>query len=333
MHSLLHYNTFGLPASCRELLEYDSTAALQALLPRLRKEKWFHIGGGSNLVFTHDYPGLILHSKIQTLEEVGRDADFILIKAGAGFVWDDFVADCVDRGLYGLENLSLIPGEIGASAVQNIGAYGVEACQLIKEVHAVEVATGEARAIPVDDCHYAYRNSIFKHEWAGRFIITHVTYRLQRRFQPDLTYGAIRRELEARSMVPEVLTAKALRNMIIEIRRAKLPDPKEIGSVGSFFMNPIVSHERFEALLKEHPAMPHYPIEGGVKIPAGWMIEQCNWKGRNLGHAGVYEKQALVLVNRGGATGEEIVRLSQAIQADVLRKFGVEIHPEAIFVE
>lgn len=328
MHSLLHHNTFGIDARCDDFFEYRSTDELKALLPRLAGRQWLHIGAGSNLLFAGDYHGAVLHSLITGCEAVGDDAGSVLVRAGAGMVWDDFVARCVDEGWHGLENLSYIPGEVGASAVQNVGAYGVEAGQYIYKVHCVEAETGAERDFSCAECGYAYRSSVFKHELRGRYIVTHVTYRLSRSFAPDLTYGAISREMERLGLTAGEMTAAALRRLVTDIRRAKLPDPKETGSAGSFFMNPVVGGGKFQSLLAAYPDMPHYPVEGGVKIPAGWMIEQCGWKGRSLGAAGVYAKQALVLVNLGGATGADIVRLSDAVRADVRQKFGIEIRPE-----
>ncbi len=328
MHSLLDHNTFGIDAHCDDFFEYCSVGQLKALLPRLAGKPWLHIGAGSNLLFAGDYHGAVLHSLIGGCEEVGGDAGSVLVRAGAGMVWDDFVAHCVDKGWYGLENLSHIPGEVGASAVQNVGAYGVEAGQYIYKVHCVDAQTGEDRVFAREECGYSYRSSVFKHGLRGRYIVTHVTYRLSRTFSPDLEYGAISREMERRGLSAGEMTAAALRRLVTDIRRAKLPEPKETGSAGSFFMNPVVGEEKFKSLLAAYPDMPHYAVEGGVKIPAGWMIEQCGWKGRSLGAAGVYEKQALVLVNLGGATGADIVRLSDAVRADVQRKFGIEIRPE-----
>lgn len=333
-YSLLPHNTFGIDVRCREFVEYASVDELRALLPRLKAgERWLHIGGGSNLLFTGDFAGIILHSAIMGLETTHDDGTHCLLRAGAGEIWDELVARCVENGLYGLENLSLIPGETGAAAVQNIGAYGVEAGALIESVETVEVETGRLRVFPNADCRYAYRSSVFKHELKGKYIVTHVNFRLSRSFKPDLGYAALRREIEARCIKPDDLTAAQLREIIIEVRRAKLPDPAETGSAGSFFMNPVVTREKFEALLARYPAMPHYPQpDGGVKIPAGWMIEQCGWKGRALGAAGVYEKQALVLVNLGGAKGGDIVKLSEAVRHDVKAKFGIDITPEANFI-
>lgn len=333
MYSLLHHNTFGIDAKCREFKEYTSVDELLSILPKIRNEKWLQIGGGSNLLFVDDFEGTILHSRILSCEEIKRTDSEVWLRVGAGVVWDEFVGQCVAKGYYGLENLSLIPGEVGASAVQNIGAYGVEAGQRIDSVETVEVATGKLQVFSHDECEYAYRSSVFKHALRGQYIVTHVVYRLSLNFSPDLDYGAIRRELESRQISAEEVTAGSLRQLIIDVRRSKLPDPEELGSAGSFFMNPVVSQDKFESLLKQYPQMPHFPMTNGVKIPAGWMIEQCGWKGKSLGAAGVYSKQALVLVNLGGATGQDIVRLSDAVRQSVKEKFGIDIHPEANFIE
>lgn len=333
MYSLLHHNTFGIDAKCRDFREYTSEEELRRLLSELKGERILHIGDGSNLLFVNDYfDGCVLHSRIDGLTEVKRDETHVFLRVGAGCCWDDFVDYCVKSGFYGLENLSLIPGEVGASAVQNIGAYGVEACQRIETVEAIEVATGEKRVFRSDECAYSYRNSVFKNALRGRYIVTYVVYRLSLTFQPDLEYGAIKRMIADQGVRSEDVTAQLLRDTIIKIRREKLPDPHDTGSAGSFFMNPVVDADIYETLAKKYPDMPHYDVEGGVKIPAGWMIEQCGWKGKSLGRAGVYPKQALVLVNNGGATGQDIVRLCNAIIDDVRVKFGVTLHPEANFI-
>jgi UDP-N-acetylmuramate dehydrogenase len=246
-----------------------------------------------------------------------------------------------------MENLSLIPGEVGASAVQNIGAYGVEAKDFIVSLHALDLETGEIVEITNGQCEYGYRQSRFKKDWKNRFVITDVTYQLSTTFTPHLDYGNIRKVLEEKGVSCDVedgqLTAQLLRDTIIDIRNAKLPDYEVEGNAGSFFMNPIVSKEKFEELLAKYPNMPYYPVssstsslgragEGAVKLPAGWLIDQCGWKGKTLGRAGVHDKQALVLVNKGGATGEEVVALCRQVQKDVLERFGVEIHPEVNIV-
>lgn len=334
MFSLLHHNTFGIDARCDDFREYDRVEQLCALFSEMHGRRWLHIGSGSNLLFVDDFDGLVLHSRIKGREVARQDDDHVWLRVGAGENWDELVAWCVEQGFYGLENLSLIPGEVGASAVQNIGAYGVEAAQFVESVETVEAATGKKRVFMHDDCGYAYRSSIFKNAKKGKYAVTHVTYRLSRHFAPDLEYGAVRRELEAHNVSPDCVTPQMLRNLIMEVRRAKLPDPCETGSAGSFFMNPVVSEEKFKSLQKQYPAIPHYAMQGGgVKIPAGWMIEQCGWKGRSLGRAGVWGRQALVLVNLGGATGKDIVKLSDAVRADVEKKFGIQIFPEVNFIE
>lgn len=235
MPSLYHYNTFGIHASCREFKEYSTIDELLSLLPLSVSEKWLHIGEGSNLLFVDDYDGLVLHSQIHTIEETERTDTYALLRVGSGVRWDDFVAWTISNGYYGLENLSYIPGEVGASAVQNIGAYGKEVADFIVQVEAIDAFTGESRIFLRDDCGYAYRHSIFKAEMKGRYIVTHVTYRLTLSFVPDLEYAALRRALEERNNSESELTAQSLRQLIIDVRRSKLPEPSEIGSAGSFF--------------------------------------------------------------------------------------------------
>ena len=322
-YSLKEHNTFGIDAKCSRFLEYESIEEAQTIAGILREAAtpYIIIGGGSNLLLTKDYEGIVVHSRLMGISKTGR------VSCGSGETWDDVVAYCIGHGLYGMENLSLIPGDVGASAVQNIGAYGAEAKDLIVEVEAVEIASGSLVTIPGEDCGYGYRQSKFKHEWKNKYLITHVTYQLSTTFVPHLDYGNIRAELERKGI--ENPTAQQVRDTIIEIREAKLPDPKVTGNAGSFFMNPIVSREKYEQLAKQYEGMPHYEVDADhIKIPAGWMIDQCGWKGKSLGRAGVHDKQALVLVNRGGATGAEIVTLCETIQADVKAKFGIDIYPE-----
>ncbi len=289
---------------------------------------FLHIGGGSNLLFTKDYDGLILHSRIEGIEVTEEDDRFVSVRVGAGVVWDDFVAYCVEHGWYGAENLSLIPGEVGASAVQNIGAYGVEVKDLITAVETVNIQA-EERVYLVEECGYTYRNSIFKRPENKATFVTYVRFRLSKEEHYTLDYGTIRQELEK---YPS-LTLSVVRKVIIAIRESKLPDPKVMGNAGSFFMNPIVPKEELEALQQEYPRIPYYELaDGRVKIPAGWMIDQCGWKGKALGPAAVHDKQALVLVNRGGAKGSDIIALSDAVRASVREKFGIDIHPEVNFI-
>lgn len=326
-YSLKAHNTFGLDARCSRFLEYstaDEACAIAAVL-RSSDTPYIIIGGGSNLLLTRDFDGIVVHSAMNGMELQGTR-----LRSGSGVVWDDVVAWTVEHGLVGAENLSLIPGDVGASAVQNIGAYGVEVKELITEVEAVEIATGEIRTFKNADCQYGYRDSRFKQDWKNKYLITRVTYQLTPVAEHPtlhLDYGNIRVELEKRGIA--VPTPQQLRQVIIDIRQAKLPNPEVMGNAGSFFMNPIVGRAQYEQLAVQYPDMPHYHIDSEhEKIPAGWMIEQCGWKGRTLGRAGVHDKQALVLVNCGGATGAEIVALCHAIQQDVKAKFGIEIHPE-----
>ena len=340
-YSLLAHNTFGIDAKCKRFLEYSSVEEAQQIVAGLTAadQPLLILGGGSNLLLTGDYEGTVIHSAIKGIEVLDNETlaaaegenlknpDFVFLNCGSGEVFDDVVAYAVEHGYHGAENLSIIPGEVGASAVQNIGAYGVEAKDIIYKVEAVEIATGKLVVFDNQDCQYSYRQSRFKHEWKDKYLVTHVIYCLSKHFVPDLDYGNIRTSLTAKGI--ENPTAQQLRDVIIEIRNAKLPDPKVQGNAGSFFMNPIVQKAKYEELAAQYPGMPHYTIDAEhEKIPAGWMIDQCGWKGQSLGRAGVHDKQALVLVNRGGATGEEIVNLCETIRKDVKRKFGIDIHPE-----
>ena len=332
-YSLKEHNTFGIDAKCRRFIEFedDDEAVEVAKILRESATPYIIIGGGSNLLLTKDFDGIVVRSGIKGhyFEETGdRSLETVVrMTCGSGEVWDDMVATSIKAGYYGMENLSLIPGDVGASAVQNIGAYGMEAKDLIVSVEAVEIATGQVMTISGKDCGYGYRQSKFKQEWKNRYLITHVTYQLSTSFQPHLDYGNIRQELEKKGITEP--TAQQVRDIIIDVRNAKLPDPKVMGNAGSFFMNPIVTRQKYEHLAAQYPMMPHYEVDGSYeKIPAGWMIEQCGWKGKSLGRAGVHNKQALVLVNRGGATGAEIVALSDAIRKDVKTKFDIDIFPE-----
>ena len=327
-YSLKEHNTFGIDAKCRRFIEFEDDEEAFEVAEILRKSAlpYIIIGGGSNLLLTKDFDGIVVRSGVKG-HYFEEDFTCERITCGSGEVWDDIVATSLQAGYYGMENLSLIPGDVGASAVQNIGAYGVEAKDLILCVWMVEIATGKPWMIGNEDCEYGYRQSRFKKDWKNRFLITRVTYGLSRTFRPNLDYGNIRQELERRGITEP--TAQQLRDIIIEIRNAKLPDPKIEGNAGSFFMNPVVTRQKYEKLAARYPQMPHYKVDyRHEKIPAGWMIEQCGWKGKSLGRAGVHDKQALVLVNRGGATGAEIVALSDAIRQDVKAKFDIDIHPE-----
>ena len=336
-YNLKEHNTFGIDAKCRRFIEFedDDEAVEVAKILRETDTPYIIIGGGSNLLLTKDFDGIVVRSGIKGcfFEESGvrSQETGVRMTCGSGEVWDDMVATSIKAGYYGMENLSLIPGDVGASAVQNIGAYGMEASDLILCVWMIEIPTGKPWMIGNEECEYGYRQSRFKQDWKNRFLITRVTYGLAKTFKPHLDYGNIRQELERRGI--QEPTAQQLRDVIIDIRNAKLPDPKIEGNAGSFFMNPIVTRQKYEKLAAQYPDMPHYKVDSRhEKIPAGWMIEQCGWKGKSLGRAGVHDKQALVLVNRGGASGAEIVALCDAIRKDVKAKFDIDIHPEVNIV-
>lgn len=326
--NLKEHNTFGIDVKCRRFIEFESVDELLQIVNSLTDadKPLLVLGGGSNMLFTADYEGTVLHSAIKGHVAVQTD-EGIMLRCGSGEVWDDIVSLCVSNRMYGAENLSLIPGDVGASAVQNIGAYGAEAKDIILKVEAVDLQTGKMCEFTNEECEYAYRKSKFKGEWRNRFVITYVTYKLSEVFCPCLDYGNIRAELEKRNI--KVPTAEQLRNVIIDIRNEKLPDPKVEGNAGSFFMNPVVPKAKYEELVARFGNVPHYSVDdNNEKIPAGWMIDQCGWKGKSLGKAGVHSRQALVLVNRGGAEGKDVVALCDAIKRDVKDKFGIDIVPE-----
>lgn len=326
-----HLNTFGLPARAAWFATLNELAALAALMraPGWRERRRFILGGGSNLILTGDFDGLVLHVRLPGRELVTEDADAWYVRAGAGENWHDFVIWTLDRGWPGLENLALIPGTVGAAPVQNIGAYGVEMAARFQHLEAVDLATGEAVIFAGPACRFSYRDSLFKGAAAGRYLITAVTFRLPKRWQPVTRYADLAQELEARGLGTP--TAREVADVVMAVRRRKLPDPAQIGNAGSFFKNPLVDAATFARLAASYPAAPHYPQpDGAVKLAAGWLIERCGWKGQSLGRAGVYEQQALVLVNRGGARGEDVLRLARAIQTSVQERFGVMLEPEPV---
>lgn len=324
MVSLLRYNTFGIDQACENIFEPTTEEELIDVLPKLEGKPLLVIGGGSNLLLTKDFHGNVVHPSMKGRELLEDCKEYVLLRCGAGEVWDDIVAYSIEHDWYDMENLSLIPGEVGASAVQNIGAYGMEAKDIIYKVEAIEIATGKKCVFCASELNYGYRYSRFKSDLKGQYIITYVTYRLNKSFTPRLDYGNLRGVIGT-----ENPTASDVRKAVIDIREAKLPDPKVEGNAGSFFMNPVVEKSKLEELQQTYPNIPFYSVdEEHVKIPAGWMIDQCGWKGKTLGNAGVHDKQALVLVNKGGAKGEEIVALCNTIRKDVRERFGIEINPE-----
>lgn len=318
-------NTFRMKVRCNTFVEYESSKELLSLDFDSLPKPWLHIGAGSNLLFTGDFPGTVFHSAIKYIKYVDMGLDEVLITAGAGVILDDLVKETADYGLWGLENLSMIPGEVGAAAVQNVGAYGVEAKDAIAGVVCYDIQTKSKKVLKTQECNYAYRDSVFKQE-KGRYIITSVLFRLTRRYSPKIEYKGL---AEALQQHPQ-LTPSLVREAVMDIRRRKLPDPAEIGSAGSFFKNPIVGGAQFAAICQGYDTVPHYILDGGfVKVPAAWMIEQCGFKGSTQGGAAVYEKQPLVIVNASGnATPQDITTLEERIISAVRQRFGVELHPE-----
>lgn len=320
-------NTFGIEVYARHFFSYRSVEELRTWVTENPKQTpLLHIGAGSNLLFTKDYEGTVLHSEIRYIHLEEEDDTYVTLAVGAGTCWDDLVAYCVSRGWQGVENLSLIPGEVGSAAVQNIGAYGVEIADVLCWVEGVDLWTGDVHRWSREACAYGYRNSLFKQPDMKHYALTEVCLRLCKGGVPCLSYQGLAAEL-ARSGLPPTL--QAVRQAVINLRRSKLPDPSHMGNAGSFFTNPVVSKARGEELRRSYPDMPTFPTaDGQVKLSGGWLIEQCGWKGRAVGDAAVYEKQALVLVNRGHATGEDIYRLSEEIIQSVEDKFGVRLSRE-----
>jgi len=323
--SLLRFNTFGIDAKASVLIEYDTVSDLTQLYAggNLRGRQ-LNVGQGSNLLFVNDFDGTVLHCRNRSLAIEHTPDGHALVTAGAGWAMDSLIALTVEKGLGGLENLSNIPGEVGSSAVQNVGAYGVEAADRIVKVEAFDITDGRTAVFVNDDCHFEYRNSRFKRPDQKRWIITSVTFRLDIEPRPVLTYSGLAAALGNAEPTPA-----NIRRAIIGVRGSKLPDPAEIGSAGSFFTNPVVPRHQAEALLAANPGLPVFPAgDGMAKISAGWLIDRAGWKGRHMGNAGVYSRNALVIVNLGGATGDEIVALAEAVMADVKARYGIELRPE-----
>jgi len=329
--SLLTYNTFGIDVKADYFIEYDSVADLKSVLQSeiVKSNRMLCIGGGSNLLFLNDFKGVVLHSTINSITKVYEDDHVVYLEVGSGVVWDDLVAYAVGKGWGGIENLSLIPGEVGASAVQNIGAYGVEVQDVIVRVNTVEVETAMSINFTVQDCKYGYRESVFKKELKGKYIITSILFRLEKQPVYKLNYQHLEAEVFKRGEV----NLPNIRQTIIAVRESKLPDTKVLGNAGSFFMNPVIPKDHFKMIQDKYPEIPHYFVsETEEKVPAGWLIDQCGWKGRQIGNAAVHDKQALVLVNKGGATGAEIVYLAEQIQTSVKDTFGIELKAEVNYI-
>ena len=323
--SLRTRNSFGVDQQAARLVEFETPEDLRTLFAAGIPEKWTVLAGGNNILFTRDYDGVLLTPVARGITLLSDDGDEVRVRADAGVEWDDLVEWAVGRGLWGIENLSLIPGKAGAAPVQNIGAYGCEAKDAIRRVEMYCVETGAMLTLDAAHCGFGYRESVFKHDLKGRVIITAVEIALTHTPRPRLGYGDVEREVEARGGA----TLRNIREAICAIRRAKLPDPAVLGNAGSFFKNPVVGAAAAELLLAEYPDMPHYPApEGRVKLAAGWLIDRAGMKGRRKGAVGVHERQALVLVNHGGATGGEVIAFAHEVQEQVREKFGIEIDTE-----
>ena len=323
--SLRTRNSFGVDQQAARLVEFETPEDLRTLFAAGIPEKWTVLAGGNNILFTRDYDGVLLTPVARGITLLSDDGDEVRVRADAGVEWDDLVEWAVGRGLWGIENLSLIPGKAGAAPVQNIGAYGCEAKDAIRRVEMYCVETGAMLTLDAAHCGFGYRESVFKHDLKGRVIITAVEIALTHTPRPRLGYGDVEREVEARGGA----TLRNIREAICAIRRAKLPDPAVLGNAGSFFKNPVVGAAAAERLLAEYPDMPHYPaLEGRVKLAAGWLIDRAGMKGRRKGAVGVHERQALVLVNHGGATGGEVIAFAHEVQERVREKFGIEIDTE-----
>jgi UDP-N-acetylmuramate dehydrogenase len=326
-------NTFGLAARARRYLRVTDPAQLAALAadPALATLPRLVLGGGSNLLLTQDVDALVLHMALEGKEIIGEADGRILVRAHAGENWHGFVQWTIAQGLGGMENLSLIPGTVGASPIQNIGAYGLEIKDVFHSLSAFDFASGTTRTMGASECRFGYRDSIFKHPEGAALAVLDVTFALPRDWTPNLRYAELARELQAQAILQP--TPRQVSDAVIAIRSRKLPDPREIGNAGSFFKNPVVTGEHCARLLERWPDLVHHlQPDGSEKLAAGWLIDQCGWKGRNLGRAGVYPKQALVLVNNGGATGAEVLALARAIQHDVRERFGVELEPEPVMI-
>lgn len=327
--SLKNLNTFGIHAQARYYVRIDTLQSLRDLLarPSLRALPRLVLGGGSNLLFLNDFQGIVIHMAIRGITTIRADKAHVWVQAGAGVNWHQLVLHCVANNYAGIENLSLIPGTVGAAPIQNIGAYGVELCDVFESLEALEVRSGTVHTFDQTTCAFGYRDSIFKNALKEQYIILNVTLKLQKTPTLQTTYGAIQSTLEAMNV--QKLSIKAISDAIIHIRQSKLPDPARLGNAGSFFKNPVIAPAQFKQLQAQYPQIPGYKQpEGQVKVPAAWLIEQCRWKGKTRGPVGVHNQQALVLVNYGGGTGQALYQLAQDIQQSVKERFSIKIKPE-----
>ena len=323
-------NTFGLKVSTSRFVTITSVEDAKALFqsPLFKKNKHLILGGGSNMLFTKDFDGLVVKVELRGIEILNENEDAVTLKVGAGENWHQFVLHCVERNWGGVENLSLIPGTVGAAPIQNIGAYGVEIKNIITSVEAMEIDTGKVKTFSNSECNFGYRDSIFKQSEKDKYLISSITLILTKKnHQFNTSYGAIEEILKQQGISHP--TVKSISDAVIQIRRSKLPDPQVVGNAGSFFKNPTIDNKLYESIKKDHPSFPSYPsADGLVKIPAAWLIEQCGWKGKTFDHIGVHKNQALVLVNYGGGEGNKIWQLALDIKASVQQKFNITLQPE-----
>jgi UDP-N-acetylmuramate dehydrogenase len=326
--SLKKYNTFGIEAKAKQFIAVHTIEELKIVLQENKNQTKFILGGGSNMLLTQDVDALVIHIDLKGKKILKEDDDFVWVEGMAGENWHGFVLWTIDQNFGGLENMSLIPGNVGTTPIQNIGAYGTEIKDTFVSCEAMNIASQEMKIFSKENCHFGYRESIFKQEAKDQFIITSVVFKLTKRnHKINISYGDITKELENQNVITPTL--KDVSNAVIAIRQSKLPDPKELGNSGSFFKNPIILKEEFEKIQALHPEMPHYIVsETEVKVPAGWLIEQAGFKGKRFGDTGIHKNQALVLVNYGNATGQEILNVSKAIQATILKEFGIAIETE-----
>lgn len=325
--SLKPYNTFGIDVKAKKFAPFQSVAELEDLLDSNKSENIFILGGGSNILFTKNVSSLVLKNEIKGIEILYQDEENITLRVGAGEVWHEFVLYCVANEFAGVENLSLIPGNVGASPMQNIGAYGVEVKDVIQHVEAYHLESKTRKIFSNGECKFGYRESVFKREFKDQYVITHVVFKLSLNPNINTSYGAIENELKTKGISKASL--KDVSDAVISIRQSKLPDPKVIGNAGSFFKNPVVKEEIYQKIKSNYPDAPSYPVlPGEVKIPAAWLIEQAGWKGKTFETFGVHKNQALVLVNYGGSSGQQIWDLSTQIKEDVFSKFGVDLERE-----
>jgi UDP-N-acetylmuramate dehydrogenase len=332
--SLKPYNTFGLAVKAKFFVQIRNAEELKILLkmPIFRPLKKLYLGGGSNILLLNDFDGLVIKIEIDGIEVMEESESKAIIRAGAGVNWHSFVMFTIAKNWGGLENLSLIPGTVGAAPMQNIGAYGVEIKDSFNNLEALNLETLEIEAFDAKKCSFAYRESYFKREGKDKYVILYVSFELSKKPNLNIQYGAIQETLS--QMHPAEINVKAVSEAVMSIRKSKLPDPAEVGNAGSFFKNPEIPIKHYEKLLALYPEMPSYPVGlEKIKVPAGWLIEQAGWKGKRFGNVGVHNKQALVLVNFGGGSGKQIMNLAEDIQKSVFLKFGVTISPEVNFVK